>query len=42
MSVETDAKKSSANKSSDGGWRETLKIFVHALLLAMIVRVFFY
>lgn len=37
MTVETDA-----NKSSDGGWRETLKIFIHALILAMIVRVFFY
>jgi len=37
MTVDTGA-----NKSSDGGWRETLKIFVHALLLAMVVRVFFY
>jgi len=31
-----------ANKSAEGGWRETVKIVVHALILAMIVRIFFY
>jgi len=37
MSLETDAK-----KASDSGWWETAKIVVQALLIAMIVRVFFY
>jgi signal peptidase I len=37
MSVESDA----AN-ADDSGWRETVKIVIHALILAMIVRVFFY
>ena len=32
----------SANKAGDSGWRETFKIIIHALILAMIVRVFFY
>ena len=31
-----------ANKAGESGWRETIKIVVHALILAMIVRVFFY
>ena len=31
-----------ANKATESGWRETIKIVVHALILAMIVRVFFY
>ena len=31
-----------ANKAADSGWRETIKIVVHALILAMIVRIFFY
>ncbi len=48
MSLKTDAerdRKSGSRASStaqDGGWRETAKIIVHALLLALIVRVFFY
>ena len=29
-------------KAADSGWRETIKIVVHALILAMIVRIFFY
>jgi signal peptidase I len=29
-------------KAGDGGWRETAKIVVQALLLALVVRVFFY
>ena len=37
MSLETDAK-----KAGESGWRETVKIVVHALILAMVVRVFFY
>jgi signal peptidase I len=37
MSVDTNAE-----KANDGGWRETVKVLIHALLLAMIVRVFFY
>jgi signal peptidase I len=31
-----------ANRAADSGWRETIKIVVHALILAMIVRIFFY
>src|SRR5881396_110450 len=31
-----------ANRAGESGWRETIKIIVHALILAMIVRVFFY
>ncbi|MBO0764854.1 MAG: signal peptidase I, partial [Hyphomicrobiaceae bacterium] len=37
MSVESDAA-----KTTDSGWRETVKIVVHALILAIIVRIFFY
>ncbi len=37
MSVETNAE-----KADDGGWRDTVKVLVHALILAMVVRVFFY
>ena len=33
---------SDANKAGESGWRETIKIVVHALILAMIVRIFFY
>ena len=29
-------------RAGDGGWRETVKIVVHALILAVIVRIFFY
>src|SRR5438128_7867518 len=36
MSLQTNA------KAADSGWRETIKIVVHALILAMIVRIFFY
>lgn len=43
MAVEIDDKNEmDDNKSNDGGWRETLKIFVHALILAVFVRIFFY
>src|SRR6202521_2793837 len=37
MSLQTNA-----NKAGESGWRETIKIVIHALILAMIVRVFFY
>ena len=37
MSSETEA-----GKVRESGWRETIKIVVHALILAMIVRIFFY
>ena len=37
MSLQTNA-----NKATDSGWRETIKIVVHALILAMVVRIFFY
>jgi len=37
MSVESDAA-----KAGDSGWRETVKIVIHALILAFIVRIFFY
>src|SRR5256885_17200787 len=36
MSLQTNA------KVVDSGWRETIKIVVQALILAMIVRIFFY
>jgi signal peptidase I len=37
MSVDSDAA-----KAGDSGWRETVKIVTHALILAIIVRIFFY
>ena len=37
MSLHTNA-----SDAAGGGWRETIKIVVHALILAMIVRIFFY
>ena len=37
MSLDTKAA-----KAGDSGWRETVRIIVHALILAMIVRIFFY
>jgi signal peptidase I len=37
MSVESEAA-----KPADSGWRETVKIVVHALVLAFIIRIFFY
>src|SRR5262245_13660261 len=37
MSVRSDAA-----KAGDSGWRETVKIVIHALILAIIVRIFFY
>jgi signal peptidase I len=37
MSVDSDAA-----KVADSGWRETVKIVIHALILAVIVRIFFY
>ena len=39
---ESMSSQSDANKVGDSGWRETVKIVVHALILAMIVRIFFY
>jgi signal peptidase I len=33
---------SDADNAAERGWRETIKIVIHALILAMIVRVFFY
>ncbi len=33
---------SDAAKAGDSGWRETVKIVIHALILAVIVRIFFY
>jgi len=33
---------SNAAKAGDSGWRETVKIVIHALILAIIVRIFFY
>ena len=33
---------SEAAKPADSGWRETVKIVVHALVLAFIIRIFFY
>lgn len=33
---------SNAAKAGDSGWRETVKIVVHALILAIVVRIFFY
>ena len=33
---------SDAAKAADSGWRETVKIVIHALVLAVIVRIFFY
>jgi signal peptidase I len=37
MSVDSDAA-----KAGDSGWRETVKIVIHALILAIVVRIFFY
>ena len=44
MSLKTETDRVAAAKAveADGGWRETARIVVHALLLALIVRVFFY
>ena len=33
---------SDADGAGESGWRETVRIVVHALILAMIVRIFFY
>ena len=33
---------SDAAKAGDSGWRETVKIVIHALILAVVVRIFFY
>lgn len=40
MSLESDTEK--MRESHDQGWRETVKIVIQALLIAMVVRVFFY
>jgi len=40
MSLESEADKSS--DTNDQGWRETVKIVIQALAIAMVVRVFFY
>jgi len=37
MSVDSDTA-----KAGDSGWRETVKIVIHALILAIVVRIFFY
>jgi signal peptidase I len=37
MSLDSDAK-----KASEGGWRDIITIFVHALIIAFVVRVFLY
>jgi signal peptidase I len=47
MSLKTDAEggrkgEPRAPAAKEGGWRETTKIIVHALLLALVVRVFLY
>ncbi len=44
MSLETDAKTNSkkAASANEQGWRETVKIVIQALAIAMVVRVFFY
>ena len=34
--------KSDISKAKDGGWREVATVFVHALIIAFFVRVFFY
>jgi signal peptidase I len=39
---ETMGVQTGAGKASEGGWRETVRIVIHALILAFIVRVFFY
>ncbi len=39
MSVETNAQ---GGKAQASGWKDTVKVIVHALILAMIVRVFLY
>ena len=31
-----------ADNAQQSGWRETIKIVFHALILAMVVRIFFY
>ena len=33
---------SDADGAGESGWRETVRIVIHALILAMIVRIFFY
>ncbi len=42
MSLESDANSSSEAHERDHGWRETAKIVIQALAIAMVVRVFFY
>ena len=45
MPAETNARKSSGGPEAgtdDGGWGETVKVIVHALILALLVRMFFY
>ncbi len=39
---ETMGVQTGAGKASESGWRETVRIVIHALILAMIVRIFFY
>ena len=33
---------SETKKASEGGWRDIVTIFVHALIIAFVVRVFLY
>ncbi|PPD30719.1 MAG: signal peptidase I [Hyphomicrobium sp.] len=44
MSLETDAKtgRKKTTSANEQGWRETVKIVIQALAIAMVVRVFFY
>lgn len=43
MAANSDFSKAASDGTQDGGgWGETVKVVVHALLLALIVRVFFY
>ncbi len=39
---ETMGVQTGAGRASESGWRETVRIVIHALILAMIVRIFFY
>jgi signal peptidase I len=34
--------KTDSGKAKEGGWREISTIFIHALIIAFFVRVFFY
>jgi signal peptidase I len=42
VAVNSPIDQSGDKQGEDGGWRETVKVIVHALILAMIVRIFFF